>query len=419
MKTKFFTCLCLLLAQFGAKAQLFIDNSFTVQEMVTDFFGANSCVQVSNITSNTGASMGFFDGSATNLGVNAGILLTSGKTTNAIGPNNSGAISESLNTSGDPDLESLIPTFPTNDASVLEMDIVSLEDTIVFEYVFGSEEYLEWVGSSFNDVFGFFISGSGIDGVQNIALIPNTDIPVSINNVNDVTNSTYYVDNGDGNTAPQNADDFYVQYDGLTTVLTATAIVTPGETYHIKIAVADAGDSALDSGVFLSTASLCGNSNLQVISGFEVPSINGNTVTVHNEARYGTAWHWDFGDGTTSDLRNPGSHTYLQNGTYTITLTTSNYCSQVRSEQVVVIGEATGIGQNIAQYAIYPNPSDGNLNVQLPQVANLSLYDATGRMLENLNAQQHRFDLQQYGKGVYILRLTTTDGQTYTEKIVY
>lgn len=418
MKTKFFTCLCLLLAQFGAKAQLFIDNSFTVQEMVTDFFGANSCVQVSNITSN-GGSMGFFDGSATNLGVNAGILLTSGKTTNAIGPNNMSGITESLNTLGDPDLDALIPTFQTNDASVLEMDIVSLEDTIVFEYVFGSEEYLEWVGSSFNDVFGFFISGPGIDGVQNIALIPNIDIPVSINNVNAYTNSAYYVDNGDGGSAPQNTDDFYVQYDGLTTVLTATAIVTPGETYHIKIAVADAVDMAYDSGVFLSTASLCGNSNLQVVSGFEVPNINGNTVTIHNEARYGTAWHWDFGDGTTSDLRNPGSHTYLQNGTYTIILTTSNYCSEVRSEQVVVIGEATGIGQTIAQYAIYPNPSDGNLNVQLPQVANLSLYDATGRMLENLNAQQHRFDLQQYGKGVFILRLTTADGQTYTEKIVY
>ena len=418
MKTKFFTCLCLLLAQFAAKGQLFVDNSFTVQEMVTDFFGNNSCVQVSNITSN-GGSMGFFDGSATNLGVNAGIILTSGAITNAIGPNNNGGISTQVNTLGDVDLDNILVSYPTSDASVLEMDIVSLEDTIVFEYVFGSEEYLEWVGSSFNDVFAFFISGPGIDGIQNIALIPNTNTPVSINNVNDVTNSLYYVNNGDGVSSPQSSDPFYVQYDGLTTVLTATAIVTPGETYHIKIAVADVGDTAFDSGVFLSTASLCGDSNLQVTSGFGISNIADNTVTVHNEARYGTAWHWDFGDGTTSTLRNPAPHTYLQNGTYTITLTTTNYCSEIRSEQVVVIGEATGIGQNIAQYAIYPNPSDGNLNVQLPQVANLSLYDATGRLLENLKTQQHRFNLQQYGKGVYILRLTTTDGQTYTEKIVY
>ena len=138
-----------------------------------------------------------------------------------------------------------------NDVVLLEFDFVPTSDSIVFEYVFGSEEYPEYV-YSFNDAFGFFISGQNPYGGQpytnkNIALIPNTNMPITINNVNDWDNTEYYVNNEGGE---------WVQYDGFTVPLAAEAKVVPNTTYHLIIAIADAIDLALDSGVFLKANSL-------------------------------------------------------------------------------------------------------------------------------------------------------------------
>ncbi|MEM7038021.1 MAG: choice-of-anchor L domain-containing protein, partial [Bacteroidota bacterium] len=145
--------------------------------------------------------------------------------------------------------------------------------------VFGSEEYDEYVCATFNDVFAFFISGPGIVGQQNIALVPGTTTPVAINTVNVgmpgqfgsagpgciTTNSQYYFQN--------NAAVTTVQYDGFTTSLVAKSAVMPCSTYHIKLAIADAGDGALDSGVFLEEGGIrCASSFVQVESGLNVPS---------------------------------------------------------------------------------------------------------------------------------------------------
>jgi gliding motility-associated-like protein len=243
-------------------AQLTVDNTQPIEQVIQSLVGEG--IVISNIQKQCpDGAWGSFDCVDCNLGMPKGLMLTSGKSTNVIGPNNSGAISEPLNTAGDPDLDAIIPSYLTNDACGVVFNLQAISDTILFRYVFGSEEYLEWVGSSFNDVFGFFISGPNPAGgnytAENIALIPDTSIPVSINNINDVSNSAYYVDNGDGFSSPQNSDDFYIQYDGFTTVLIAKTAVVPCETYTLKLVVADAGDAALDSGVFIEAGSLTTN----------------------------------------------------------------------------------------------------------------------------------------------------------------
>lgn len=193
----------------------------------------------------------FQNGNTTNIGLNGGLLLTSGSASIAVGPNTQTGAGQANNLPGDPQLQLLIPGYTVNDASVLEFDFVPESDTVEFNWVFGSDEYPEFVNTSFNDVFGFFISG--IDPAtwlpynnKNIALIPSPpappNTPVTIDNVNDNTYSQYYVNNAGGAT---------IEYDGFTTVLTARAAVIPCLTYHIKIAVADAGDMIYDSGVFL------------------------------------------------------------------------------------------------------------------------------------------------------------------------
>ena len=246
-----------------AFSQIIIENTNTVEWYVQNLLLGEG-VLASNITFNgapgsqANVQCGYFNSLNSNVGLDSGLVLSSGNIDVVIGPNNStGATSASDdNLSGDPDLEALIPGFTINDIAILEFDFIPSADTLNFQYVFGSEEYLEWVNSSFNDVFGFFLSGPGIsgpyssppafpDGSINIALVPGTNTPVAIDNVNDVVNSQYYFNNElvTGGTE--------IQLDGFTVPLTAAASVICGETYHIKLAIADAGDFILDSAVFL------------------------------------------------------------------------------------------------------------------------------------------------------------------------
>ncbi len=198
---------------------------------------------------------GFFNSMDANVGIDSGMILTSGNTSNAEGPNNEGSASAMNGTAGDADLTAASGV-ETYDACVIEFNMTVAADTLRLSYVFGSEEYMEFAGTSFNDIFAFWLSGPGLPDPVNIALVPGTTLPVAINNVNDFTNSEYYVDNGDGYAEPFYSDEYYIQYDGFTTVLEAYSLVTAGETYHMKIAIADAGDGIFDSGVFLETGSL-------------------------------------------------------------------------------------------------------------------------------------------------------------------
>ena len=197
---------------------------------------------------------GVFCSGVTAVGFDNGIVLTSGSATNVLPPNNSASTTTINNTPGDTDLDLLIPGFETHDAAVLEFDFIPAGNTAQFEYVFGSEEYNEFVGSSFNDVFGFYVNG------VNYALLPGTTIPVAINNVNNgnsagisagpCTNCAFYVDNM-ATPSPR-----ATQLDGLTTILVMIAPVNAGTLNHMKIAIADAGDFALDSAVFIRAGSL-------------------------------------------------------------------------------------------------------------------------------------------------------------------
>jgi hypothetical protein len=202
----------------------------------------------------TGSSIagGGFSGGRGIIGFDSGIVLGSGAIANVIGPNNSDNITSSLGMPGDSWLTYLAFGIPTQDATVLEFDIIPSSNVLKFNYVFSSDEYNEYANTTFNDVFAFFV-----DGV-NVGLIPGTDIPVSVNTVN---NGNPY-----GDTHPHHAE-LYVdnqrtinplntQMDGLTTVLTAKTYVTPGKVTRIRLAIADAGDSLYDSHVFLRAGSL-------------------------------------------------------------------------------------------------------------------------------------------------------------------
>lgn len=255
--------LFLLLISSQGRAQLTVNNTLTPTQLVQNVL-LGSGVTASNITYNGAAiAIGDFNGISSNLGLAGGVIMTSGRISNAAGPNNTGSASLSNNLPGNSDLDQIMaPTF-SKDATILEFDFVPTSDTVKFKYVFGSEEYMEFVSTTpggINDGFGFFISGPGITGTfannaKNIALIPGTALPVTMFNLNLNNNGAYYFDNGNGfgsGTAPNGQT---VQYDGFTVPLTAISAVQCGQTYHIKLAIGDGFDNAYDSGVFLEAGS--------------------------------------------------------------------------------------------------------------------------------------------------------------------
>jgi hypothetical protein len=255
MRTNLLSGLILLTGIFftlynTAKSQVLqVTSSVTPEEMVEILIG-NGLSYDNVVFTGADTSRGSFWDGPGNIGLEDGIILTSGSVYLAPGPNNTGGAGYGNSTPGDADLQSLAG-ITTLDACVLEFDFVPYYSYVWFQFVFGSEEYPEYI-FQFNDVFGFFISGPGItgpfsDNSKNIALIPGTNIPVSINNVNGENNSAYYVDN----------DSDFIQYDGFTTVFTAEAEVQPMQTYHIKLAIGDGVDQFYDSGVLLQASSFC------------------------------------------------------------------------------------------------------------------------------------------------------------------
>ncbi len=260
---RFVFSILLTITALVANAQLTVTTGALTPTQYVQNVLIGGGVTVSNVTfSGQLDQIGEFNAANTNplLGINNGIILATGDINNALGPNNTGSASLGGGNFGvgDPDLDILEGTgVGTNDAAILEFDFIPTGDTVKFNFVFGSEEYPEFV-NSINDVFGFFLSGPGITGPfsnnsMNIALVPGTPTPVTINTVNPTTNAAYYVDNT-VNTGAQT-----IQYDGYTVVMTAIGVVQCGVQYHIKIAIADASDTAWDSGVFLEAGSFSSN----------------------------------------------------------------------------------------------------------------------------------------------------------------
>lgn len=289
-----FLCALFLSSTTELHAQIIVDESLTAQEVVETILLGEG-VEIFNVTySGDLDQIGSFDANNSNILIPDGMIMATGSCSNVIGPNDSG----SSTTGGgnfqvnDPDLDQL-STFDTNDAAVLEFDFIPTGDSINFNYSFGSDEYNEYVCGSVNDAFGFFLSGPGINGAYsnnaiNLAVIPNTNgTPVTINSVNNgnvgsagsanncaqvdpnwMNNTAYYVDN------ENNGDANATQLDGFTVVLVAEAAVQCGQTYHIKIAIADAGDTAFDSAVFIEGGSFSSNA-------FDITataSISGNQI---------------------------------------------------------------------------------------------------------------------------------------------
>lgn len=260
---------------FGQSDTISATSNNDAEALIRDIFlGGGQCFEVFNVELNgLAGQIGTFENGSTTIGFDSGIILSNGSVENISGPNQGfGFADADLSTSygvvsTDPDLEILSamegdanPNF--FDAVVLEFDFTPTLDTISFDFVFASEEYCDFSLTSFVDLFGFFISGPGINGPFtdngiNMAVVPGTTDPITAQNISPFMNPSYYLNNippgqigcSLGAAAP-NSD--FIAFDGYTVPLVASAEVIPCETYHLRMVVADRGfDDQLDASVFL------------------------------------------------------------------------------------------------------------------------------------------------------------------------
>jgi outer membrane protein OmpA-like peptidoglycan-associated protein len=242
------------------RAQVRIDTSVHIGTLVSEhLLGKRMKVKDAHFIGARSAIGTFVDTSSAPL-IAEGIILSTGLVMNAKGPNKVNSMSTDLMQKGDRALE-YIGKGPTYDAAALEFTFQPQLDFISFNFIFASEEYIEYVGTSFNDVFAFYISGPNIKGVQNLAVLPATSVPITVNSVNHNFNSEYYIDNNLFNrkgrrvqTLADKQDQQLLrtyEYDGFTALLRAECPVVPGGVYRIRIVIADVGDHHYDSAVLL------------------------------------------------------------------------------------------------------------------------------------------------------------------------
>lgn len=320
----------------SSQAQFNVDSISDQTSAVEELFLANG-IFVNNIAFiGDSAQMGLLTGgNSVSLGVNEGLVLSTGYATSVSNGNNIGG--GNWSTPLNADLYTL-SGFPTYDLAQLDFDFVATGDSMTFQFVFGSSEYPEFVGTSFNDIFGFFVHGPGIvgsytNGAINIALVPGTNTPVSINTINADTNASLYNDNStllipnlfcDGYTVPMFA---------------SIGNLVVGATYHITLAITDVSDSALDSWVFLG-----GNSFQQfcTVNFLEEAEDRGaqqcllsqvkadldytvfcGTITLENQSQVNmnvANAYYEMGDGNTIPANATDVYSYTSPGNYTIKL---------------------------------------------------------------------------------------------------
>lgn len=273
-----------MLLAISSQAQFVTENTMTVEEYVQTVLLGDG-VQVSNVTYNglpgnqNQPRVGYFNGENSDFYFDEGLMMA----TRNIQIATCGPEDDNSGMGVEPDLAQLINLQPgqnLNDVTVVEFDFIPQGDTLSFQYVFASREYNVFVCSQFNDVFGFFLSGPGINGpfsnnAENIAVLPN-GTEVAINNVNNGSpngvpctydgvscpcNSEFFTNNGSGQGTGVHSD---LCFGGYTVPLTAEAIVQCGLTYHIKLAIANKIDGGLQSAVFLEGGSFASSAPIEV-----------------------------------------------------------------------------------------------------------------------------------------------------------
>lgn len=334
-------------------------QTYTPQQLIEDILIDSDCITNIVVTNVVGGnfggadqSYGYFDATGTSFPFQNGIVMSTGRLANVPGPNNNLSDDDATNWEGDADLEFALNESNTFNATILEFDFTSVASQVSFRYLFASEEYQENNPNScqFSDLFGFLIRPTdGQNQYENIALVPDTNIPVKATTVTPGVpgscppqNETYF-GTFNGVNAP-------INFNGQTSVLTATANVVPNQSYHVKLVIADEQNYRFDSAVFLEAGSFQLSSDLGpnrlIATGNSLCEGEDLELIAYQDGQNTYEWFRDgvLVQGAALGCGTCGSYTVTEPGTYTVEVGLANNCTSYG--EVVIEYAPLPVGQN-------------------------------------------------------------------------
>jgi gliding motility-associated-like protein len=356
-----------------------VNQTFTAQQLIENILVNSGCVSVSNFSASGGnfsageMSFGYFNANGSVFPFQEGIVLSTGKLSSVIGPNTNFSDSGiGMGWNGDSDLNTALSLTNTFNATVLEFDFIPNANTISFDYIFASEQYLLNPTANqcnYTDGFAFLLKEATATSYQNLALVPGTTIPVRVNTVRGsgticpASNQTYF--------DAFNTGTYPTTYDGQTKILTAQAAVIPGTLYHIKLVIADEGNARFDSGIFLKAGSFVSEKDLGpnrlLATG---NSLCPNETLILNATQVGaTSYQW-FKNGNPVGT-NSATYDVTSAGTYTVEINVNTTCVITGS---IEIEYAPNITTSTTSFTACDTNSDGfavfDLNAIKTQIFN-------------------------------------------------
>ncbi len=259
-----------LLVTFNVTSQsINVDTqSHTIPQLVNNVLINSPCITAQNVAWRTGSTfgssngIGYFTNSNSTFPMSAGVVLSTGSASNAVGPNTSSLNDGSPAWIGDSDLEATLASsgifINSTNATVLEFDFTSVSTQFNLDFVFASEEYGNYQ-CEFSDAFAFLLTNLTTGVTVNLAVVPNTNLPISVVTIRDFSynsscaseNQQYFGRFNGGANSTTSATNF----NGQTTLMTASSILTANTPYHIKLVIADRGDYKSDSAIFIAADS--------------------------------------------------------------------------------------------------------------------------------------------------------------------
>lgn len=363
-------------------------QTYTPQQLIEDILIDSNCITNINVTNVVGGdfggndqSYGYFDATGTSFPFESGIVLSTGRLINVPGPNDSLSDDDAANWAGDIDLETALNENQTYNATILEFDFTAVASQVSFRYLFVSEEYQENNSNSceYSDLFGFLIRPTTSQNqYENIALVPDTTIPVKVTTVTPGVpgscppQNEIYFGSYNGTNSP-------INFNGQTAVLTATANVVPNQSYHVKLVIADEQNYRYDSAVFLEAGSFQLSTDLGpnrlIATGNAL--CEGETLELNANNPSLSSYSW-YKDGvlqeTTSNCLNCGYYTVTEPGTYNV--------------EVTILDDCISYGDIIVEYAPVPVGQDSVLtecDVDTDGLTSYNLFDAENDLTNNNN----------------------------------
>lgn len=346
-----------------------ITDTYSIEQLVSEVLINSECALVSNITSksqadqNGVASIAYFDANGATFPFNYGVVMSTGNALLAEGPfvNNTNIASGSTTWPGDAELNNITvandptQTAGTNDASIIEFDFVPLTNKFSFDFLFASTEYGSYQ-CDFTDSFAFILTEPN-GNKKNLAVIPGTNIPVSVTNIKD---GQYNASCGSQNIEYFGQNNFVqplgaaINFNGQTIPMKAEADVVPGEIYHIKLVIADYRDRARASAVFLGGGSfdigdLDLGGDLLVANGTALCDTETHTLdSGMTGSQYDYTW---FKDGIVIPNATESTYIVTEPGTYGVQVSMDNvsctYEGKVVIENYTPINQLTGNPANL------------------------------------------------------------------------